>query len=199
MSSFIMLAAFAVAAFLVAWIVNALVGLLMGEKPRDTASLWFDIFFRFFAALELGVIGRFLSYLGLTGAARKAIFFVGTVCVLLFLVRACRGQTDSRHPHTYTFTNGHLYEITIAEFNQGRFRQRRGCVLFQTAHLDVPRLSSAVRRLAEHRQQTYDSRPRACDHGFALHNRRRKMDSRLFNSLPSNAQNAKRMKAGWHG
>src|SRR5437867_9573992 len=36
-SSFVMLAAFGVAAFLVAWIVNALVGLLSGERPRDTA------------------------------------------------------------------------------------------------------------------------------------------------------------------
>src|SRR5207244_5935139 len=86
MSSFVMLAAFGVAAFLVAWIVNALVGLLSGERPRDTASLWFDIFFRFFAILELGLIGRVLSYLGLTGWPRKAMVFVGMLCILLFLV-----------------------------------------------------------------------------------------------------------------
>src|SRR2546427_4407247 len=99
-SSFVMLAAFGVAAFLVAWVVNALVGLLSGERPRDTASLWFDIFFRFFAILELGLIGRVLSYLGLTGWPRKAVFFIGMVCVLLFLVRACHETHDT---HTYTY------------------------------------------------------------------------------------------------
>jgi len=93
-----MLAAFGVAAFLVAWVVNALVGLLSGERPRDTASLWFDIFFSFFVILELGVIGRVLSYLGLTG---WPVFFIGMVCVLLFLVRACHETHDT---HTYTYS-----------------------------------------------------------------------------------------------
>jgi hypothetical protein len=98
MNSFIMLAAFGVAAFLVAWIVNSLVGLLSGERPRDTASLWFDIFFRFFSILELGLVGRLLSYLGLTGWPRKAVFFIGTDCLLLFLVRACHNTQES---HAY--------------------------------------------------------------------------------------------------
>ena len=107
-----MLAAFGVAAFLVAWIVNSLVGLLSGERPRDTGSLWFDIFFRFFVILELGFIGRLLSYLGLTGWPRKAIIFIGMVCVLLFLVRACHdSRKDSRYERSYGYTNGHLYEI----------------------------------------------------------------------------------------
>lgn len=108
-----MLAAFGVAAFLVAWIVNALVGLLSGERPRDTASLWFDIFFRFFAILELGLVGRVLSYLGLTGWPRKAMVFVGTLCILLFLIRACRHihSRDTRYERTYGVTNGQLYEI----------------------------------------------------------------------------------------
>jgi hypothetical protein len=42
-----MLAALAVTAFLVAWVVNALVNLLSGESRPDTASLWFDIFSAF--------------------------------------------------------------------------------------------------------------------------------------------------------
>jgi len=98
------LAAFAVAAFLVAWIVNGLVGLLSGEKPRDTASLWADIFLRLFMILELGVIGRVLNYCGLSGWPRKFVFFVGLLCVLLFLMRACR-DTHTDHPFTYPYTN----------------------------------------------------------------------------------------------
>src|SRR4051812_17003544 len=113
MSSFAMFAAFAVAAFLVAWTVNALVGLMMGERPRDTGSLWFDIFLRFFAVLELGAIGRALSYLGFTGWSRKAVLFIGAVCVLLFLIRAYSGaRRHDPYLHTYTYTNGQLYEIT---------------------------------------------------------------------------------------
>jgi hypothetical protein len=113
MSSFVVLAAFGVAAFLVAWVVNSLVGLLSGERPRDTASLWFDIFFRFFAVLELGLIGRVLSYLGLTGWPRKAMMFIGMLCILLFLVRACHNahRHDTGYEHTYGITNGHLYDI----------------------------------------------------------------------------------------
>jgi hypothetical protein len=98
------LAAFAVAAFLVAWIVNGLVGVLSGEKPRDTASLWGDIFSRLFMVLELGAIGRVLNYCGISGRPRKFVFFVGLLCVLLFLMRA-RRHTHSDHTHTYWYTN----------------------------------------------------------------------------------------------
>jgi hypothetical protein len=114
MSSFAMLAAFAVAAFLVAWAANALVGLLSGERPQDTGSLWLDTFLRFFTVLELGLIGRLLNYLGLTGWPRKAVFFVGMVCVLVFLVKACHdARTDysSRYIRSYGITNGQLYEL----------------------------------------------------------------------------------------
>ena len=104
MFNFAFLAALAVAAFLVAWIVNGLVGLLSGERPRDTASLWADIFSRLFMVLELGVIGRVLNYCGLSGRPRKFVFFVGLLCVLLFLMRACR-DTHSDHTHTYWYTN----------------------------------------------------------------------------------------------
>src|SRR5215831_18704171 len=112
MSSFLMLAVFAVTAFLVAWVVNALVGLMMGERPRDTGSLWLDIFLRLFAVLELGAIARILSYLGFTGWPRKAVLFIGALCVLLFLVRAYSGSRSRNYlSHTYTYTNGQLYEI----------------------------------------------------------------------------------------
>ncbi len=36
MSTFAMLVMIAVAAFLIAWVANGLVGLLSGERPRDT-------------------------------------------------------------------------------------------------------------------------------------------------------------------
>src|SRR3954468_19265961 len=111
MISFVMLATFALAAFLIAWIVNALVGLMMGERPQDTGSLWFDIFFRFFAVLELGLIGRVLSSLGITGWSRKAVLFIGAICVLLFLIRAGSDSSHCRYSHTYTYTNGHLQQV----------------------------------------------------------------------------------------
>jgi hypothetical protein len=82
-------AAFGVAAFLVAWVANVLVGLLRGEHPEDTGRLWADIFLRLFAVLELGLIGRVLNYCGLVGWPRKLVLFVGLLCVLLFLARGC--------------------------------------------------------------------------------------------------------------
>ena len=91
--------ALGVAAFLVAWVVNGLVGLLSGDKPRHTASLWTDVFLRLFMVLELGVIGRMLNYWGLTGRPRKLVFFFGLFCVLLFLVKACQ---DSHVTHEHT-------------------------------------------------------------------------------------------------
>src|SRR6266568_4325167 len=87
MNSFVMLAMFAVAAFLVAWVVNGLVGLLSGEKPRDTGRLWLDIFLRLFVVLEVGFIGRMLNYNGLDGLPRKVVLFVGLICALLLLMR----------------------------------------------------------------------------------------------------------------
>ena len=110
MHSLIILGVFAVAAFLVAWVVNGLVGLLSSEKPEDTGSLWLDIFLRFFAVLELGVIGRMLNYVGLDGAPRKVIFLIGLVCVLLFLVRACHHREYNKQMQTYhvIVTNDHV-------------------------------------------------------------------------------------------
>src|SRR5262249_42892530 len=89
------LAAFLLASFLVAWIVNGLMGLLMGKRPQDTASLWADVFMRLFMVLELGLIGRVLSYCGLSGGPRKLVFFLGLLCVLLFLMRACHNSHSS--------------------------------------------------------------------------------------------------------
>src|SRR5437016_9574914 len=92
--------AFAVAALLVAWVVNGLVGLMSGERPRDTGRLWADVFLRIFMILELGVIGRVLNYLGVSGGPRKLVFFIGLLCVLPLLVRGCH---DSRSGHVYPY------------------------------------------------------------------------------------------------
>jgi len=100
MTTFAMLVMFAVAAFLAAWVVNGLVGLLSGERPRDTGSLWLDMFLRIFAVLELGWIGRILNYVGLRGLPRKIVLFIGLLCVLVFLVRA-RHHDGSRYIRSY--------------------------------------------------------------------------------------------------
>ena len=99
MDSLVLLAAFGVAAFLVAWVANGLVGMSSGEKPRDTGWLWLDVFSRFLAILELGFIGRILSYVGFHGLTRKVVLFIGLLCVCLFLVRTCRhSHTDGSQP-----------------------------------------------------------------------------------------------------
>jgi hypothetical protein len=76
----------ALVTLLVAWIVNASVGLLMGKEPKDTGSLWFDTFVEF---LCFGTIGRYLNGLGVHGWPRKAIYIAGCVGVAIFLVRSC--------------------------------------------------------------------------------------------------------------
>jgi hypothetical protein len=109
----VFIAAFGLAAFLVAWVVNGLVEMMSGENPGATSRLGAEIFLRLFAILELGVIGRMLNYLGLTGWPRKLVLFVGLLCVLLFLARACRDAHthDTPYERTYGVTNGQLYEI----------------------------------------------------------------------------------------
>ncbi|HUR45459.1 MAG TPA: hypothetical protein VMZ27_06210 [Candidatus Saccharimonadales bacterium] len=94
MDRLIITGVFALAAFLVAWIVNGLVGILSGERPRDTGSLWLDTFLKFFTFLELGIFGRILNYCGFDRLPRKIILFIGLLCVLLFLLKACH----HRHP-----------------------------------------------------------------------------------------------------
>ena len=94
------LAALGVAAFLVAWVVNGLVGLLSGEKPRDTGSLVVDVFLRMMVVLELGWFGRILNYCGFTGRTRKLAFFLGLLCVFVFLLRGCH-HGHAGHVYTY--------------------------------------------------------------------------------------------------
>ncbi len=107
------IAAFVVAAFLVAWLVNGLVGVMSGENPRDTGRLGAETFLRLFAVFELGAIGRMLNYLGLTGWPRKLVLFAGLLCLLAFLVRSCHNASthDRRFGRWYGVTNGQVDEI----------------------------------------------------------------------------------------
>ena len=107
---FSLLVMFAVAAFLIAWVVNGIVGILMGERPRDTGQLWLDAFLRIFAVLELGFIGRILNYVGLNGLPRKIVLFVGLLCVLFFLGKAFH-RHEHRDPLMRTYP-GHLFQNT---------------------------------------------------------------------------------------
>ncbi len=103
MSTLILLTIFAVAAFLVAWVVKGLVALLSGEPPGDTGRLWLDVFLRIFAGLELGWIGRILNYAGLRGLPRKIVLFAGLLCLLFFLVRACQHDHQDDRPYIRSY------------------------------------------------------------------------------------------------
>jgi hypothetical protein len=107
------IAAFGLAAFLVAWAVNGLVAMMGGENPRDTGKVGAEVFLRLFAVLELGVIGRVLNYVGIAGWPRKLLLFVGLLCVLAFLVRAFHDSHShaTRFERPYGVTNGQIYEI----------------------------------------------------------------------------------------
>jgi hypothetical protein len=82
------IALLAVAALVIAWIGNVLVGMLSGEKPQDTPSLWRDVFLQLFVIKEFGLIGRVLNYLGLTTRVRRIVFFIALLCFLIGLFRS---------------------------------------------------------------------------------------------------------------
>jgi len=81
---------FCLAALLVAWVVNAIVNVLSGEKRNDTGSLWIDIVLRIFAARDFGIIARILNFLARQGWPLKLLYAMGAIAVVAFLVRGCR-------------------------------------------------------------------------------------------------------------
>lgn len=87
------------AALLIAWLANTLVEMLSGEKPQSTVSLWAEIISSLLIVSEFGTIGRILNRFGLTGLRRKAVLFLGLLCVLLFLLK-------SNHHHASTNPTG---------------------------------------------------------------------------------------------
>ena len=89
MESFFTFALIAITALLIAWIANAVVGWLSGERPRDTGRLGLDTFFRIFAIRELGFVGQLLSAFGWDKLPGRIVLFVGLACVGLFLLRHC--------------------------------------------------------------------------------------------------------------
>ena len=90
MSGFGILALIGVIALFVAWIVNALVGLLGSERRHDTGRLWLETVLRIFAVIEFGVIGRIVNYSASVGWPLKLLYAMGTIGILLLLIRGCR-------------------------------------------------------------------------------------------------------------
>jgi hypothetical protein len=79
-------------ALLAAWLVNALVGILSGEHPKDTGRVWSDIIMRIFATMEFGLIGRILGYLATAGWPLRVLYGLGTVGILRFFIRGCHAS-----------------------------------------------------------------------------------------------------------
>ena len=59
-----------------AWVVNAIVNVLSGEKRNDTGSLWIDIVLRIFAARDFGITARILNYLARQGWPLKLLYLM---------------------------------------------------------------------------------------------------------------------------
>ena len=78
-------------ALLGAWIVNAVVGMMSGEKPGDTGRQWADMFFRILGVGRIGVLGRILSYAGTEGWPRRILWAAGVISLLALLAWSCRG------------------------------------------------------------------------------------------------------------
>ena len=81
---------FCLAALLVAWVVNAIVNVLSGEKRNDTGSLWIDIVLRIFAARDFGITARILNYLARQGWPLKLLYAMGAIALVAFFVHGCR-------------------------------------------------------------------------------------------------------------
>jgi hypothetical protein len=91
MSDLGMLLLFGGVALVAAWFVNFLVGLLRGEHPGDTRSVWWDILLRMFALGELGVLGRALNYINASWA-RRILAVVGFIALVFLLFQAFCGE-----------------------------------------------------------------------------------------------------------
>ena len=100
---------FAILAFLIAWIVNGIIGILSGERPQDTGSLWIDVFCKLLAVFELGFLGRLLNNFGFQGIPRKLILLLGLLCLLAILLRTIKPDPrDSGFRHTYPAISNHV-------------------------------------------------------------------------------------------
>lgn len=91
MSELGMLLLFGVVALVAAWFVNFLVGLIRGEHPGDTGSVWWDILLRMFALGELGVLGRVLNYINASWA-RRILAVIGFIALAIAIVQAFVGD-----------------------------------------------------------------------------------------------------------
>jgi hypothetical protein len=90
MGTLVTIALIGLAALFVAWIANTLVGLLSGERPRDTGRLWSNIVLRIFTIKEFGVVGRILNYVASEGWPLRVLYGLGAIGILALLIRSCR-------------------------------------------------------------------------------------------------------------
>jgi hypothetical protein len=91
MSDLGMLMLFGGVALVAAGFVNFLVGLLRGEHPGDTLSVWLDVLSRMFALGELGVLGRALNYINAPWA-RRILAVVGFIALMVYIFQAFLGE-----------------------------------------------------------------------------------------------------------
>jgi hypothetical protein len=73
----------------VAWVANAVVNVLSGEKRRDTGSLWCDIVLRIFAVREFGIVARVLNYTAAHRWPLKVLYVMGLIGIVALLGRGC--------------------------------------------------------------------------------------------------------------
>ena len=73
-------------AWLAAGAVNIFVGVLSGERPRDTGRVWRDLFLGVFGLFELGYLGRMLNASS-TRWARKLLYLAGLAFLIFWLLR----------------------------------------------------------------------------------------------------------------
>ena len=85
--NFILLCVMAGFALLIAWGVNALVGLMSGENPRDTGRQFSDIFFRILGMMRLGWMGRVLNNFDHPWI-RWIVYCAGGLLILSAIIRA---------------------------------------------------------------------------------------------------------------
>ena len=84
MSTLVMILTIALAAVVVAWVVNSIVAMMSGDRPDEMTGEAGDIFLRVLAVLELGFLGRLLDQATGTPWVRRLLY-----CgALIFVVRA---------------------------------------------------------------------------------------------------------------
>ena len=88
MDTLVFLLIVAVVAFLVAWVVNLVVGWISGEHPGDTGRQAVDVFFGIFGGMRLGLLARLLDRSTFPWV-RWIIYFAGAWFIVAMILRGC--------------------------------------------------------------------------------------------------------------